>query len=134
MVRRAEAARGARVSTARCGTLLALGLAATAPAARAQDDPAYPAATCAALWTAHARTIGPGEDPMGFREAAVRLSGDAAAVDTFIATQTLRLIDLIHAYVDLSDSQSRELFEGLMTTCDSFAAETPEIAGAVPQG
>lgn len=104
---------------------LALALAALLPPASglAQDDPAYPAATCAALWMAHARTLGPGADPSAFRDAAVRLSGDAPAVDAFIATQTLRLVDLIHAYVDLSDQQSRDLFESLMKTCEGFAAE-----------
>ena len=111
------------------GPRAALGLAAILLAAgpvSAADDPAYPAATCAALWAAHARTLGPGADPAGFRAAAVRLSGDPAAVDAFIATQTLRLIDLIHAYVDLSDAQSRDLFERLLLTCERFAAEAPE--------
>ena len=111
------------------GCVVGLGVAVAVLAAcpaSAADDPAYPAATCAALWTAHARTLGPGADPMDFRAAAVRLSGDPAAVDAFIATQTLRLIDLIHAYVDLSDPQSRDLFEALLATCERFAVETPE--------
>lgn len=102
---------------------------AAAGGVRAQDDPAYPAATCAALWTAHARTpLGPGADPLTFREEAVRLSGDPEAVDAFIATQTLRLTDLIYAYIDLADHQSRELFEGLLQTCERFAAGTPKAA------
>ena len=102
-----------------------LGAATEAPA-QATDDPAYPAATCAALWTAHARTLGPGADPEGFRQAAIRLSGDPVAVDAFIATQTLRLVELILAYVDLSDAQSRDLFERLLATCERFAVEAPE--------
>ena len=110
-----------------CAGLLVAGLAAAIGApARAADDPAYPAATCAALWTAHARTLGPGTDPEGFRQAAIRLSGDPVAVDAFIATQTLRLVELILAYVDLSDAQSRDLFQSLLATCERFAAEAPE--------
>lgn len=102
-------------------------------AAHAQDDPAYPAATCAALWTAHARSpLGPGADPLGFRDEAVRRSGDAEAVDAFIATQTQRLTDLIYAYVDLADVRSRELFETLLETCDRFAADTPQLATPRP--
>lgn len=117
-------ARGPSAQGRRRSVALALALTALAPASgAAQDDPAYPAATCAALWMAHARTLGPGADPAAFRDAAVRLSGDAPAVDAFIATQTLRLVDLIHAYVDLSDQQSRDLFESLMKTCEGFAAE-----------
>ena len=112
----------ARRAAFRVAALAACCLAAALPS-RAQDDPAYPAATCAALWTAHARTLGPGADPLSFRDAAVARSGDASAVDAFIATQTMRLVDLIHAYVDLSDSQSGELFENLLVTCDRFAAE-----------
>ena len=101
--------------------------------ASAQDDPAYPAATCAALWAAHARSpLGPGEDPLGFRNEAVRLSGDPEAVDAFIATQTMRLTDLIYAYIDLADSQSRELFEALLETCERFAERTPQIATPQP--
>lgn len=107
----------------------ALGLEASFSRAAAQDDPAYPAATCAALWTAHARTpLGPGKDPLGFRDEAVRRSGDAEAVDAFIATQTTRLTDLIYAYIDLSDRESRELFETLIGTCERFEESTPQIA------
>lgn len=111
--------------------------------ARAQDDPAYPAATCAALWTAHARSpLGPGADPLGFREEAVRRSGDEEAVDAFIATQTLRLTDLIYAYIELADAQSQELFESLLQTCDRFARTAPGLndpagrsaGGAGPSG
>lgn len=107
--------------------------AATAAPAAAQDDPAYQAATCAALWTAHARSsLGPGEDPLGFRDEAVRLSGDPEAIDAFIATQTMRLTDLIDAYVELADPQSREFVEGLVRTCEHFAARNPQISG--PEG
>lgn len=119
--------RSARQWTGLGAAPLALVVAAsTAFPALAQDDPAYPAATCAALWMAHARTLGPGADPSAFRAAAVRLSGDASAVDAFIATQTLRLLDLIHAYVDLSDEASRDLFESLHATCESFAIKNLE--------
>lgn len=114
-------------------TAVAAGVTASPPA-WSQDDPAYPAATCAALWTAHARALGPGADPLGFREAAVRLSGDAAAVDAFIATQTLRLLDLIQASVDPADTESGALFEGLKAVCDAFAAEAPETGGTAPSG
>jgi hypothetical protein len=113
---------------------VALGAAAAmlvlgAGEARAQQDPAFPAATCAALWTAHARSpLGPGADPLGFREEAVRRSGDVEAVDAFIATETMQLTDLIYAYIELADDQSREVFEGLLDTCDRFARTTPQIA------
>lgn len=115
---------GSSTRRRRRSAAFAVVLAVAGPApGLAQDDPAYPAATCAALWMAHVRTLGPGADPSAFRDAAVRLSGDAPAVDAFIATQTLRLVDLIHAYVDLSDRASRELFESLLLTCERFAAE-----------
>ena len=117
---------GARVVAACMAAVVGLG---PSGAARAQEDPAYPAATCAALWTAHARTpLGPAADPLDYRDEAVRRSGNADAVDAYIATQTLRLTDLIYAYIDLADEHSRELFEGLLRTCERFAAETPEIA------
>ena len=128
---RAEGGRRARLRAG--AAALAIALSAAGPA-QAQDDPAYPAATCAALWMAHARTLGPGEDPGAFREAAVRLSGDTTAVDAFIATQTLRLVDLIHAYVDLSDQASRRLFESLLLTCETFAAETLGRNATQPKG
>ena len=103
-------------------SVLAAGLcAALAPSADAQDDPAYPAATCAALWTAHERTLGPGEDPRAFRDAAVRLADDPSRVDAFVAEQVPLLEELIYAYVDRGDEQSRDLFERLLATCHRFA-------------
>lgn len=123
-----------RRSDLRAGLLLlALALSVAVPS-QAQDDPAYPAATCAALWMAHARTLGPGADPSAFRDVAVRLSGDVSAVDAFIATQTLRLVDLIHAYVDLSDQASRDLFERLLATCEAFAVENLDRGVLQPKG
>lgn len=112
--------------------LAALVLAGTAAA---QPDPLYPAADCAALWSAMAGfraryaidTAPPGaaqEMALAFRAAAIdRAGGDAAAVDRAIAARRPDLMLLLRSYIIDGDRDSREQFLRRSEICRRFAME-----------
>ncbi|SFP06251.1 hypothetical protein [Tranquillimonas alkanivorans] len=105
--------------------LLLFGLVATAQ----EDEALYPAAQCAALWLGFSDYIGgTAEADLGraFRDVAVRLSGDAARVDAFIAEQRPLMSLMIDAHVWEQDEDSRDIFERLAQTCEAFGARHPE--------
>ena len=85
------------------------------------------AARCAALWSGYAAyaevsaylDIGDAEaEAAKWRGRAVAETGDAAAVDAYIARETRARALMLDAYVYGSDRQSREVFERAMARCE----------------
>lgn len=106
---------------------LALALLAT-PAAAEPSLPALRLATCAALWEGYADVLGDdGERALAarFEAAAVRLGGEEARA--LVEERRPWMRDLLHAYTEHQDDQSRELFERLVTDCGTLAADLDDI-------
>lgn len=61
-----------------------------------------------------------------FRDVALRLVGDAARVDAYIADQRPQMVRLVDSYIFGGDRQSRDLFERLTTRCHDVADRHPE--------
>lgn len=104
-------------------------LGAWLPEARADAPPPYPLSTCAALWEGYADVLGDeGERALAarFRAASARLVGQAET-DALVAERRPWMRDLLTAYVEHGDDQSRELFERLVTGCGRMAADLPAV-------
>lgn len=84
-------------------------------------------ATCAALWEGTADILGDrGERELAarFLRAAGELMGEAEA-RAFAAERRPWMADLLHAYVEDADDQSRDLFERLVAKCGALAGDLP---------
>lgn len=109
------------------------------PAGAAAEGPAFfPAAQCAAFWSAYAdfqRRYAIAEPPDGssdaaaaaFGKAAIRLNrGDAAEIDSYIKEQKPLMMLLHKSFMIDGDPDSRDMFTRLSRTCEDFAATQPE--------
>ena len=102
----------------------------------AEGGALYPAADCAAFWFGYGdyAAVSPvlDEQPAAydqakaFRAAAIRLTGDAQAVDAHIARWRPDMARMMDAYIGYADRPSREMFERLSETCKDFARTQPE--------
>jgi hypothetical protein len=113
----------------RGAALLALLLAAPAAAAEESVLPLR-LATCAALWQGYADVLGDrGERALAarFQDAAASLVGGAEAA-ALVAERRPWMADLLVAYTEHQDEQSRELFERLVAGCGALAGDLPELA------
>jgi hypothetical protein len=118
------------------GGLLALALSGAAAAPAGGGAPT-PAADCAALWFGYGDfatrsawldgETGAYRDARLFRAAAIRITGDTAAVDAHIARVRPDMALMMRAIVESADAPSRAVFERLAQTCADFAASQPEF-------
>jgi hypothetical protein len=110
--------------------------AATCPGL-ALADALYPAAQCAAFVLGRddyaqvsAYLDRDPDDPAfarALRDVAVRLNGGAAGeVDAFIAAERKLMALMFEAFIYGGDSQSRDLHDRMVATCEDFAATQPE--------
>lgn len=96
----------------------------------------YPAADCAALWFGYGDYAAVSsfldgqqaayDKANAFRAAAIRLTGDAEAVEAHIARWRPDMALMMEAYIGHADRSSREIFERLSDTCKDFARTQPE--------
>ena len=102
----------------------ALALLLAGPAAASVGD--SDAARCAALWAGYAAYaevssyLDAGDaaaQAARWRDRAVAETGDAAAVDAYVAREARARALMIDAYVYGGDRQSREVFERAMARC-----------------
>jgi hypothetical protein len=105
-------------------------LCATLPAARAADEPAYPAAKCAAFWlgwddaSRHLRRLPQQPENAAlaarFRQAAIVTGGPSETLDAYIARERRNMARMITAAI-YGDRSSNDIERRLMRTCDDYA-------------
>ncbi|ETX15696.1 hypothetical protein OCH239_14280 [Roseivivax halodurans JCM 10272] len=103
----------------------ALALLAAGPASASVEE--SEAARCAALWSGYAAyaevsayldTGDAAAQAAKWRDLAAAETGDAAAVDAYIAREARERASMLDAYIYSRDRQSREVFERAMARCE----------------
>ena len=123
--------RGAVLATAlTAASFAATILCATSPAARAADEPAYPAAKCAAFWlgwddaSRHLRRLPQQPENAAlaaqFRQAALAQGESPASLDAYITRERRDMARMITAAI-YGDRSSNDIERRLMRTCDDYA-------------
>ena len=123
--------RGAVLATALTGASLAATiLCAILPAARAADEPAYPAAKCAAFWlgwddaSRHLRRLPQQPENAAlaaqFRQAALAQGEAPETLDAYITRERRDMARMITAAI-YGDRSSNDIERRLMRTCDDYA-------------
>jgi hypothetical protein len=105
----------------------AAGQDSPAPAPTSESVLAARLTTCSALWEGYADVLGDeGERELAlrFRNEAARLT-DATAARSAVSERRPWMVNLLHAYLESRDRQSRGLFERLLTDCARLEADLP---------